>query len=275
MCLSLLFCSAESFVNFILKCEELFAVSYKLLLDEVQFLQQDNTFQFSGEIGGTVGVAMLHRNRKYRFPVFQSEDFKFASLKHEIAVNRVNPSSKEYFRSCSPSIDLEAEKTLTEMNRSEYSSPTMTESPKSVIRHPSASSIGSDHQPHNQTLTTFDQSMIDKRLFERFPMSSISTRGSLNLERDAEMTEEANRRRPKSQVESQSDFLQTEQSANSLGTNANQVSSSQAATPGNAYFSTIEKFSSVSSSLNSQGAKMSSTEQDAKSKSSQNRNVSL
>ena len=125
-------------------------------------------------------MAMLHRNRKYRFPVFQSEDLRFATLKHEVVANRVNPSNKEYFRSCSPSIDLEAEKTLTEMNRSEYSSPTMTESPKSVIRHPSASSVGSGNQAMNQTLTTFDQSMMDKRLFQRFPVSSsMSNRGNI------------------------------------------------------------------------------------------------
>ena len=101
----------------------------------------------------------------------------------------------------------------------------------------------------------------------------VSFSGSLNLERDAtDETDSAGRRRPKSQVESQSGSLETEETT---VINTNQISNSQA-TSGNAYFSTFEKFSSVSSSLNSQGVKVSSSqEQDSKSKSSQNKSVRI
>ena len=95
--------------------------------------------------------------------MFQAADHPFALLKHEGVVNRVTASSKENFRSCSPSIDFEAEKTLTELNKSELSSSistTVTGSPQSVIRHktPSASSISSDHQ---QSFTFVEQHYYD------------------------------------------------------------------------------------------------------------------
>ena len=121
---------------------------------------------------------MHHKNnRKYEFKVFTDPNLSFATLKHQKVPNRVTTSSRDNFRSCSPSLDYEADNLGVDTNRSEVSSEvstTVTGSPQSVIRHPSASSISSDQ---HHTLVFVEHAMEDNsgggaRGYESLPAHS-------------------------------------------------------------------------------------------------------